>query len=272
MVEGYGVGAGLQDIDDKAALHAAESGLNGITELAAQGQGAAAYRKAAAQLGKLSGGVFYLQVGRCKIGIGHLNGEDHPAVGGVGHGLFRYPVHRDAGALSHPVAEGRVGGAGIYIVLPVAGEGVFLPVLRIFKGPLAVFLSVYPAPLKLIAVFKGIGSLAVGQPVEEAAGIGVPPRGFAFAAGQAVFAVAAVGAGQFFVQHSAGIVLRVQSVHQQQAQKYQYQLFHSMYPNGRETGCRQSKVAVFLNKPKGREPLKRLVELQDVFLPDMLIF
>ncbi|KAF5068094.1 hypothetical protein DSECCO2_246540 [anaerobic digester metagenome] len=36
-----------------------------------------------------------------------------------------------------------------------------------------------------------------------------------------------------------------------------------MYPNGRETGCRQSKVAVFLNKPKGREPLKRLVECKD---------
>jgi hypothetical protein len=67
------------------------------------------------------------------------------------------------------------------------------------------------------------------------------------------------------VQHPAGVVLRVQSVHQQQAQKYQYQLFHSMDANGRETGCRHSKVAVFLNKPKGREPLNRLVELQDVF-------
>lgn len=265
MVEGYGVGAGLQDIDDKAALHAAEPGLHGIAEFAAQGQGAAAYRKAAAQLGKLSGGVFYLQVGRCKIGIGHLNGKDHPAVGGVGHGLFRYPVHRDAGALPHPVAEAGVGGAGIYIVLPVTGEGVFLPVLRIFKGSLAVFLSVYPAPLKLIAVFKGIGSFAVGQPVEEGAGIGVHPRGFALAAGQAVLAAAGVGAGKFFVQHSAGVVLRVQSVYQQQAQKYQYQLFHSMDANGRETCCRQSKVAVFLNKPKKRELLERLAELQDVF-------
>lgn len=221
MVEGYGVGAGLQDIDDKAALHAAESGLNGVAEFAAQGQVAPAYRKAPAQLGKLSGGVFYLQVGRCKVGLGQLNGEDHPAVGGVGHGLFRYPVHRDAGALSHPVAEGRVGGAGIYIVLPVAGEGVFLPVLHIFKGSLAVFLSVYPAPLKLIAVFKGIGSLAVGQPVEEAAGIGVHPRGFALAAGQAVLAAAGVGAGKLFVQHPAGVVLRVQSVYQQRTEKKQ---------------------------------------------------
>lgn len=254
MVEGYGVGAGFQDIDDKAALHAVESGPDGIAEFAAQGQGALADGKAAAQLRKLSGGVFYLKVAGCKVNLGQLNGKDHPAVGGVGHGLFRYPVHRDAGALSHPVAEAGVGGAGIYIVLPVAGEGVFLPVLRIFKGSLAVFLSVYPAPLKLIAVFKGIGSLAVGQPVEEAAGIGVHPRGFALAAGQAVLAVAAVGAGQFFMQHSAGVVLRVQSLHQQQAQKYQYQLFHRMDANGRKTCCRQSKVAVFLNKPKGREP------------------
>lgn len=221
MVEGYGVGAGLHDIDDKAALHAAESGLNGIAELAAQGQGAAAYRKAAAQLGKLSGGVFYLQVGRCKIGIGQLNGKDHPAVGGVGHGLFRYPVHRDAGALPHPVAEAGVGGAGIHIVFPVAGEGVLLPVLRVLKGPLAVFLSVYPAPLKDIPVFKGIGPFAVGQPVEEGAGIGILARGFTFAAGQAVFAASGVGAGQFFVQHPAGVVLRVQSVHQQRTEKKQ---------------------------------------------------
>jgi hypothetical protein len=67
------------------------------------------------------------------------------------------------------------------------------------------------------------------------------------------------------VQHPAGVVLRVQSVQQQQAQKYQYQLFHSMDANGRETCCRQSKVAVFLNKPKKRELLERLAELQDVF-------
>lgn len=221
MVEGYGVGAGFQDIDDKAALHAVESGPDGIAEFAAQGQGALADGKAAAQLRKLSGGVFYLQVGGCKVGLGQLNGEDHPAVGGVGHGLFRYPVHRDAGALSHPVAEAGVGGAGIHIVLPVAGEGVLLTVLRVLKGPLAVFLSVYPAPLKLIAVFKGIGSLAVGQPVEEAAGIGVHPRGFALAAGQAVLAAAGVGAGKLFVQHPAGVVLRVQSVYQQRTEKKQ---------------------------------------------------
>jgi len=221
MVEGYGVGAGLQDIDDKAALHAAESGLHGVAEFAAQGQGAAAYRKAAAQLGKLSGGVFYLQVGRCKIGIGQLNGKDHPAVGGVGHGLFRYPVHRDAGALPHPVAEAGVGGAGIHIVFPVAGEGVLLPVLRVLKGPLAVFLSVYPAPLENIPVFKGIGPFAVGQPVEEGAGIGILARGFAFAAGKTVFAAAGVGAGKLFVQHPAGVVLRVQSVYQQRTEKKQ---------------------------------------------------
>ena len=221
MVEGYGVGAGLQDIDDKAALHAAEPGLHGIAEFAAQGQGAAAYRKAAAQLGKLSGGVFYLQVGRCKIGIGQLNGKDHPAVGGVGHGLFRYPVHRDAGALPHPVAEAGVGGAGIHIVFPVAGEGVLLPVLRVLKGPLAVFLSVYPAPLENIPVFKGIGPFAVGQPVEKGAGIGILARGFAFAAGQAVLAAAGVGAGKLFVQHPAGVVLRVQSVYQQRTEKKQ---------------------------------------------------
>jgi len=221
MVEGYGVGARLQDIYDKSALHAAESGLHGVAEFAAQGQGAAAYRKAAAQLGKLSGGVFYFQVGRCKIGIGHLNGKDHPAVGGVGHGLLLHPVHRDAGALSHPVAEAGVGGAGIHIVLPVTGEGVLFPVLRVLKGPLAVFLSVYPAPLKDIPVFKGIGTLAVGESVEEGAGIGILARGFAFAAGQAVFAAAGVGAGKLFVQHPAGVVLRVQSMHQQRTEKKQ---------------------------------------------------
>jgi hypothetical protein len=36
-----------------------------------------------------------------------------------------------------------------------------------------------------------------------------------------------------------------------------------MDANGRETGCRHSKVAVLPNKPKGREPLKPLAGRKD---------